>query len=66
MRTDDITVPCIPLQMEMSQDGSSKTLRKVRIEKEPNPSLKEENKKFYDAQDEKELGGPTKPELSKT
>ena len=50
MRVDAIPVPCMPLQMEISLDGSSKTLRNDKIEEEQNhKTLKEENKEFFDA-----------------
>ena len=48
MRADEIPIPCMPLQMEISLDSVSKTSRKVRIEEEQNQTLKEENKEFFD------------------
>ena len=56
MRADEILVPCMPLQMEISLDGSLETSRKMRIEEEQNhQSFKEENKELFDTQEEKEL-----------
>ena len=67
MRADEISIPCMPLQMEISLDNSFETSRKVRIEEEQNhQTLEEENKKFYDAQDKKKLKKPWELELSKT
>ena len=67
MRTDEILVPCMPLQMKISLDCSSKTSRNVEIEEEQNyQTLKEENKEFFDVQEEKEIEEPRELELFKT
>ena len=67
MRVDEILVPCMPLQMEISLDGSSKTLRMKTLEKEQkHETLKEENEEFCDAQEGKEQNKTRELELSKT
>ena len=67
MRADEISVPCMPLQMEISLHGSFETSRKMRIKEEQNhQTLKEENKEFFDAQEEKEREESRESELSKT
>ena len=55
MKVKEIPIPCMPLQMEISLDGSFETPRKMRIKEEQNhQTLKEENKEFFDAQEGKE------------
>ena len=45
----------MPLQMEISLDGSFETLRMETIEEEKKyETLKEENEEFHDTQEEKE------------
>ena len=66
MRVDEIPVPCMPLQMEISLNGSSKTLRVETIEREQNhQTLKDENKEFHESQEEKEQNETQELELSK-
>ena len=42
MRVDEIPIPCLPLQMEISLDSVSKTPRNVEIEEEKNHQTLEE------------------------
>ena len=67
MRVEDIPIPCMPLWMEISLDGSFETLRMETIEgKQKHETLKEENKEFHDAQEVKEQNKAQELELSKT
>ena len=57
----------MPLWMEISLDGSSKTLVNERIiGEQKDQTLKEKNKEFYNAHEEDELEEPKEHEFSKT
>ena len=57
----------MPLRMEISLDGSSKTSMNERIvEEQNNPTLEENNKEFYDAHGEETIEEPREPKLSRT
>ena len=67
MRADEIPIPCMPSQMEISLDGSLETLSNDKINEEQNhQTIKEENKEFFDAQEEKEPNKTKESKLSKT
>ena len=67
MRTDEISLSCMPLWIEMSLGGSLKTLRDDKIEEEQNhQTLDKENEECFDAHEEKEQNETKELELSKT
>ena len=67
VRIEEIRVPCKPLQMKISLDGSSKTLRVKTLEKEQKyETLKEGNEEFHDAQEGKEQNKTQESVWSKT
>ena len=66
MRLHEIVVSCMPLQMKISLDSSSKTLVNEKSMKEQKDQiLKEPNKQLFDAHEEGELEQPKELDFPK-